>query len=165
VLAFSAHRLTDFMTEWTLKPLLNSIINGFGDIMGKIRLNNFNLVLPLARSPEKSAEAFVICLKNFKSLLELNPFHLAMLTYRIYPFHSRICGLAPSHLNPLLNKVLSHKAGVSFAVPTGGPGIGFNRFRYTWWAPTLDPCRCKVLLGAELGSCNGFGACWSVVFP
>jgi len=93
---------------------------------GQNRLINFYFGVTIGKVLEKWAGAFVIASKNFKKLLELNPFIWPMLltgyilSIPVFLRHSALLIMNP------LNKVNSHiKAGVSFARYHAALALGF----------------------------------------
>jgi len=147
VLLFSAIAY-GFMTGMEIEAIINSINNGFGDIMGKIGL----IILfgvTIGKVLEKSGGAFVIASKILQ-LIGAKSIHLAMLLTGYILSIPVFADSALLIMNPL-NKVLSSKAGVSFAGTTAALALGLTA-SHTMVPPTPGPIAAAGILGADLGS-------------
>ena len=147
VLLFSAIAY-GFMTGMDIEAIVNSINNGFGDIMGKIGL----IILfgvTIGKVLEKSGGAFVIASRILK-VIGAKSIHLAMLLTGYILSIPVFADSALLIMNPL-NKVLSHKAGVSFAGTTAALALGLTA-SHTMVPPTPGPIAAAGILGADLGS-------------
>ena len=147
VLLFSAIAY-GFMTGMDIESIINSINNGFGDIMGKIGL----IILfgvTIGKVLEKSGGAFVIASKILQ-LIGAKSIHLAMLLTGYILSIPVFADSALLIMNPL-NKVLSSKAGVSFAGTTAALALGLTA-SHTMVPPTPGPIAAAGILGADLGS-------------
>ncbi len=152
VLLFSALAY-GFMTGMDIETIINAVNNGFGDIMGKIGL----IILfgvTIGKVLEKSGGAFVIASKIL-ALIGSKSIHLAMLITGYILSVPVFADSALLIMNPL-NKVLSKKAGVSFAGTTAALALGLTA-SHTMVPPTPGPIAAAGILGADLGSVMIYG--------
>ena len=152
VLLFSALAY-GFMTGMDINTIINAVNNGFGDIMGKIGL----IILfgvTIGKVLEKSGGAFVIASKIL-AVIGSKSIHLAMLITGYILSVPVFADSALLIMNPL-NKVLSKKAGVSFAGTTAALALGLTA-SHTMVPPTPGPIAAAGILGADLGSVMIYG--------
>ncbi|RTE54826.1 GntP family permease [Arenibacter aquaticus] len=152
VLLFSALAY-GFMTGMDIETIINAVNNGFGDIMGKIGL----IILfgvTIGKVLEKSGGAFVIASKIL-AVIGSKSIHLAMLITGYILSVPVFADSALLIMNPL-NKVLSKKAGVSFAGTTAALALGLTA-SHTMVPPTPGPIAAAGILGADLGSVMIYG--------
>lgn len=152
VLLFSAIAY-GFMTGMDINTIINAVNNGFGDIMGKIGL----IILfgvTIGKVLEKSGGAFVIASKIL-AVIGSKSIHLAMLITGYILSVPVFADSALLIMNPL-NKVLSKKAGVSFAGTTAALALGLTA-SHTMVPPTPGPIAAAGILEADLGSVMIYG--------
>ncbi|NNG10971.1 MAG: GntP family permease, partial [Arenibacter sp.] len=152
VLLFSALAY-GFMTGMDINTIIDAVNNGFGDIMGKIGL----IILfgvTIGKVLEKSGGAFVIASKILE-VIGSKSIHLAMLITGYILSVPVFADSALLIMNPL-NKVLSKKAGVSFAGTTAALALGLTA-SHTMVPPTPGPIAAAGILGADLGSVMIYG--------
>ncbi len=137
-----------FITGMTVSDILASINDGFGGLMGKIGLIIFFGVV-IGTVLEKSGGAMVIASWILKMVGE-RFIHLAMMLTGYMLSIPVFVDSAFIMMNSL-NKVLSHKAGVSFAGTATALGLGLMA-THVMVPPTPGPIVAAALLEVDLGS-------------
>lgn len=136
-----------FLTGMNIDLIIESINVGFGDILGKIGL----LILfgvSMGTILEKSGGALVIATGILKAIGQKS-IHLAMMITGYVLSIPIFADSALLMVNPL-NKVLSKKAGVSYAGTTAALAIGLTA-THVLVPPTPGPIAAAGILGANLG--------------
>lgn len=151
--------LYGFMTGMSGAMVVESINTGFGDILGKIGL----LILfgvTIGVILEKSGGAMVIASKILNIIGE-KFVHLSML---VTGYILSIPVFADSALLMMnsLNKVMSKRAGVSFAGTTAALAIGLTA-SHVMVPPTPGPIAAAGILGANLGDVIMWGLLVSMI--
>ena len=135
------------MTGMSSETIVESINSGFGDILGKIGL----IILfgvTIGTILEKSGGAFVIATKIL-NLIGEKSIHLAIMLTGYFLSIPIFADSALLMMNPL-NKVLSKKAGVSYAGTTTALAMGLTA-SHVMVPPTPGPIAAAGILGANLG--------------
>ncbi len=136
-----------FFTGMDIELIINSINSGFGDILGKIGL----IILfgvTIGTILEKSGGALVIATRILNVIGE-RFIHLAMMLTGYFLSIPIFADSALLIMNPL-NKVLSKKAGVSYAGTTAALAMGLTA-SHVMVPPTPGPIAAAGILGANLG--------------
>lgn len=136
-----------FFTGMSIELIIDSINNGFGDILGKIGL----IILfgvTIGTVLEKSGGALVIATRIL-NLIGEKSIHLAMMLTGYFLSIPIFADSALLMMNPL-NKVLSKKAGVSYAGTTASLAMGLTA-SHVMVPPTPGPIAAAGILGANLG--------------
>lgn len=139
--------LYGFITGMSIDLIIDSINSGFGNILGKIGL----IILfgvTMGTILEKSGGAMVIATRILKTIGEKSV-HLAMMLTGYVLSIPIFADSALLIMNPL-NKVLSKKAGVSFAGTTAALAIGLGA-AHVMVPPTPGPIAAAGILNANLG--------------
>ncbi len=151
--------LYGFLTGMSIDLIIESINSGFGSIMGKIGL----IILfgvTMGTILEKSGGAMVIATKILKVIGEKS-IHLAMMLTGYVLSIPIFADSALLIMNPL-NKVLSKKAGVSFAGTTIALAIGLTA-AHVMIPPTPGPIAAAGILNANLGDVILWGLLVSLI--
>lgn len=136
-----------FITGMDVELIVDSINTGFGDILGKIGL----IILfgvTIGTILEKSGGAMVIATRIL-NLIGEKSIHLAMMLTGYILSIPIFADSALLMMNPL-NKVLSKKAGISYAGTTAALAIGLTA-AHVMVPPTPGPIAAAGILGANLG--------------
>ena len=136
-----------FITGMTAELIVDSINSGFGDILGKIGL----IILfgvTIGTILEKSGGAMVIATRIL-NLIGEKSIHLAMMITGYVLSIPIFADSALLMMNPL-NKVLSKKAGISYAGTTAALAMGLTA-AHVMVPPTPGPIAAAGILGASLG--------------
>lgn len=136
-----------FITGMDAELIVDSINTGFGDILGKIGL----IILfgvTIGTILEKSGGAMVIATRIL-NLIGEKSIHLAMMLTGYILSIPIFADSALLMMNPL-NKVLSKKAGISYAGTTAALAMGLTA-AHVMVPPTPGPIAAAGILGANLG--------------
>ncbi len=136
-----------FITGMDANLIVDSINTGFGDILGKIGL----IILfgvTIGTILEKSGGAMVIATRIL-NLIGEKSIHLAMMLSGYILSIPIFADSALLIMNPL-NKVLSKKAGISYAGTTAALAMGLTA-AHVMVPPTPGPIAAAGILGANLG--------------
>ncbi|MDO6602860.1 GntP family permease [Arenibacter palladensis] len=136
-----------FITGMTAELIVDSINSGFGDILGKIGL----IILfgvTIGTILEKSGGAMVIATRIL-NLIGEKSIHLAMMITGYVLSIPIFADSALLMMNPL-NKVLSKKAGISYAGTTAALAMGLTA-AHVMVPPTPGPIAAAGILGVSLG--------------
>ncbi len=136
-----------FITGMNAELIVDSINTGFGDILGKIGL----IILfgvTIGTFLEKSGGAMVIATRIL-NLIGEKSIHLAMMLTGYILSVPIFADSALLMMNPL-NKVLSKKAGISYAGTTAALAMGLTA-AHVMVPPTPGPIAAAGILGANLG--------------
>lgn len=136
-----------FITGMPPALIVSAINSGFGDILGKIGL----IILfgvTIGTILEKSGGAFVIA-KKILNVIGEKSIHLAMMVTGYFLSIPIFADSALLMMNPL-NKVLSKKAGISYAGTTAALAMGLTA-SHVMVPPTPGPIAAAGILGASLG--------------
>jgi len=137
-----------FITGMGAELIIASINSGFGDILGKIGL----IILfgvTIGTILEKSGGAMVIATRIL-NLIGEKSVHLAMMITGYLLSIPIFADSALLMMNPL-NKVLSKKAGISYAGTTAALAMGLTA-SHVMVPPTPGPIAAAGILGANLGN-------------
>ncbi|WP_215224013.1 GntP family permease [Echinicola shivajiensis] len=142
-----------FISGMSAEQILDAINNGFGNILGKIGL----IILfgvTIGTILEKSGGALAIA-NRILQIIGKKSIHLAMMLTGYFLSIPVFADSALMMMNPL-NKMLSSKAGVSFAGTTAALAMGLTA-SHVMVPPTPGPIAAAGILGANLGDVISWG--------
>ncbi|WP_186755180.1 GntP family permease [Echinicola salinicaeni] len=142
-----------FISGMSTELILDAVNNGFGNILGKIGL----IILfgvTIGTILEKSGGALAIANRILQKIGKKS-IHLAMMLTGYFLSIPVFADSALMMMNPL-NKMLSSKAGVSFAGTTAALAMGLTA-SHVMVPPTPGPIAAAGILGANLGDVISWG--------